>query len=67
MLYFAERHAVAPVRDGRVSVDAVWCALADPQRADFYISGPPPMLKAIAADLASRHVAAAAIHIDAWE
>ena len=66
-IYFAEQQATAPVREGRVSVGAVWETLADPLHADFYLSGPPAMLKAIAADLAFRGVTAEAIHIDAWE
>jgi ferredoxin-NADP reductase len=67
VMYFAEQEAAAPVRSGRVSVDAVWGSLADPRQTDFYISGPPVMLKAVAADLTARGVAPAAIHIDAWE
>lgn len=66
-LYFAERGATPAERSGRVSVEAVWPRLAVPLQADFYISGPPPMLRAIAGDLRARAVAPEAIHIDAWE
>jgi len=52
---------------GRVSVDALWTQLPRPAESHFYISGPPAMLKAIAADLRARSVAPEAIHIDAWE
>lgn len=52
---------------GRVSVEAVWTQLPNPQSSDFYISGPPAMLKGIAGDLRARNVSAEAIHIDAWE
>jgi ferredoxin-NADP reductase len=52
---------------GRVSVEAIWPRLPQPGASDFYISGPPAMLKSIAADLKTRGVAAEAIHIDAWE
>lgn len=52
---------------GRVSVDALWTQLPRPAESDFYISGPPPMLEAIAADLRARRISPEAIHIDAWE
>ena len=52
---------------GRVSVDALWTQTPRPSESHFYISGPPPMLEAIAADLRARRVAPEAIHIDAWE
>lgn len=52
---------------GRVSVDAVWPRLHRPLDASYYISGPPPMLRGIGADLRARHIAPEAIHIDAWE
>ena len=58
---------VFPVRAGRVSVAGVWPRLPRPFEAAYYISGPPPMLRAIREDLRSRNVAAEAIHIDAWE
>jgi len=52
---------------GRVSVEAVWAQLPNPRSSDFYISGPPAMLKGISGDLRARNVSAEAIHIDAWE
>lgn len=52
---------------GRVSVDALWTQLPRPAESHFYISGPPAMLAAIAADLRARDIAPEAIHIDAWE
>lgn len=52
---------------GRVSVAALWTQLPRPAESDFYISGPPAMLAAIAADLRGRAVSPEAIHIDAWE
>lgn len=67
IMYFAEQGAAPPVFDGRLDVGAVWRSLTDPSETDFYISGPPAMLKSVAADLASRGAAASAIHIDAWE
>jgi ferredoxin-NADP reductase len=67
VLWFAERGGPPPVREGRVSMDVVWPRLSDPLAADFYISGPPAMLRALSAELAARQVAPEAIHIDAWE
>ena len=67
VMYFAEQNASGPVHAGRVSVDAIWGQLHRPASTDFYISGPPAMLKAMTADLRARHIAAEAIHIDAWE
>jgi ferredoxin-NADP reductase len=69
VLYFVESGSVAPAGaiHGRVSVDVVWQTLARPLSAEYYISGPPGMLKSIAGDLRARNVAPEAIHIDAWE
>lgn len=53
--------------DGRVSVDAIWPRLPRPFDAEYYISGPPPMLRGIGDDLRARHISPEAIHIDAWE
>ena len=68
--YFVEQEAPGDPADafiGRVSVAAVWPRLQNPLDTSYYISGPPPMLKAIGDDLRARNVAAEAIHIDAWE
>jgi ferredoxin-NADP reductase len=70
--YFVEHDAPAldrPVRStpGRVSVEAVWPRLGRPFDMTYYISGPPPMLRTIGADLRARNIAPEAIHIDAWE
>jgi ferredoxin-NADP reductase len=68
ILYFAEEAAgAAGCLPGRLSVDAVWPGLGRPLATDFYISGPPAMLKGIGADLRARNVAPENIHIDAWE
>jgi len=69
-LYFVEHAAGAAgasMQHGRVSVDAVWPRLARPLGTQFYISGPPPMLRSIGDDLRVRNVPPEAIHIDAWE
>jgi ferredoxin-NADP reductase len=66
--YFVETGDGPPgVTAGRVSVDAVWARLARPLETQYYISGPPPMLRGIGEDLRARHIAPEAIHIDAWE
>jgi ferredoxin-NADP reductase len=68
--YFVEHggHGDPPaVTAGRVSVDAVWPRLRRPLETQYYISGPPPMLKGISQDLRARQIAPEAIHIDAWE
>ncbi len=67
-LYFVEQGPCGPGETlGRLSAGAIWPHLADPAATDFYLSGPPPMLSALAADLRARGVAEPAIRIDAWE
>jgi ferredoxin-NADP reductase len=69
VLYFAEREQPddPAVQGGRISVAAVWGRLAQPLDSHYYLSGPPPMLRAVGDDLLSRGVPPAAVHIDAWE
>jgi ferredoxin-NADP reductase len=69
LMYFVERPegGIPSTHAGRVSVETVWPRVRDPRRTQFYISGPPPMLKGIARDLTDRGVDPGAIHIDAWE
>jgi ferredoxin-NADP reductase len=52
---------------GRLEVDAAWPAIAPLQDPVFYLSGPPPMLDALTAQLRSRDVPAERIRTDAWE
>jgi len=52
---------------GRLSVAGLWPQMQDPLKATFYISGPPPMLKAISQALRNQGVGGDAIRIDAWE
>jgi ferredoxin-NADP reductase len=73
-VYFVEEPAVDDarqsafdVRRGRISVAAVWPQLVAPFASAYYISGPPPMLQAVAANLQAQHIPPEAIHIDAWE
>jgi ferredoxin-NADP reductase len=53
--------------DGRLSVDRAWPAIATLDDPLFYLSGPPPMLTALAAQLRAHGVADDAIRTDAWE
>jgi ferredoxin-NADP reductase len=53
--------------DGRLEVDAAWPAIATLDAPAFYLSGPPPMLAALTAQLRVRGVAAHDIRTDAWE
>lgn len=52
---------------GRLSVAAMWPRIENPSAATYYISGPPPMLKAITRDLSDHGIGAGAIWTDAWE
>jgi ferredoxin-NADP reductase len=52
---------------GRLDVDAAWPAIASLRDPVFYLSGPPPMLAALKAQLRGRGVPADDIRIDAWE
>jgi ferredoxin-NADP reductase len=54
-------------RDGRLSVDAAWDAVARLTAPTFYLSGPPQMLDALTAQLCERGVSMEAIRTDAWE
>jgi len=47
--------------------DSLWARLRCPGETQYYISGPPPMLRGIGGDLRARGIAPEAIHIDAWE
>ncbi len=52
---------------GRPSAAVVWPMLCDPFETDYYISGPPAMLKSISEELRACRVSSASIKIDAWE
>lgn len=52
---------------GRLEVDAAWPTIAPLHDPVFYLSGPPPMLTALTAQLRGRGVSADDIRIDAWE
>ena len=51
---------------GRLSASAIWPQIKKPSETTYYISGPPPMLKAISQDLQGRGIRADAVRVDAW-
>jgi ferredoxin-NADP reductase len=60
-------HLVSEETQGRLNVNAAWPEIAALNDPVFYLSGPPPMLTALIAQLLGRNVSPQAIHIDAWE
>ncbi len=71
MFYFVEHsNDEDPVPNeffGYLSVAPVWSKIANPLEANYYLSGPPAMLKAISQDLIKRNIPIESIKIDAWE
>jgi ferredoxin-NADP reductase len=67
--YFAEAadEGEPPVIRGKVSVEAVLPRIHRPLDAQYYLSGPPAMLRSIGGDLCAHRISPEAIHIDAWE
>ena len=53
--------------DGRLRVDAAWPAIATLHDPVFYLSGPPEMLDALAAQLRGHEVPIEDVRTDAWE
>jgi ferredoxin-NADP reductase len=53
--------------DGRLQVDAAWPAIATLHDPVFYLSGPPPMLAALTAQLRVHEVRTEDVRTDAWE
>ena len=67
---FSEDHAdsgQAAMTCGRVSVEDVLPLVRELRGAQFYISGPPAMLRAIGDELSAHKISREAIHLDAWE
>lgn len=58
---------VCEATNGRLSIAAAWPAIQDLDDPAFFLSGPPPMLVALTAQLRERGVAQATIRTDAWE
>ncbi len=68
-LYFLESTEPGATDElpGQISVAATWEHVPDPVNSNFYVSGPPAMLKGLSAQLQDRGVEAHRIRIDAWE
>jgi ferredoxin-NADP reductase len=60
-------HLICEETQGRLEVDAAWPAMASLDVPLFYLSGPPPMLEALASRLRGRDIAPDRIRIDAWD
>jgi len=68
--YFLETDGAIPGKReqlGRVSVEAMWPLIRRPMDAEYYISGPPAMLRSTGQQLRDRGISSEKIHIDAWE
>jgi ferredoxin-NADP reductase len=52
---------------GQISITTAWQYIPEPLNSDFYLSGPPLMLKTLSTQLEDRGVLGNRIHIDAWE
>jgi NAD(P)H-flavin reductase len=59
----------ASVREitGCINLGGFWEAISEPQKATFYIAGPPMMNKTMINELISRGIKPECIKIDAWE
>ncbi len=60
-------HLVCEATQGRLGVDTAWPEIAALDDPVFYLSGPPPMLSALTAQLPGRGVLSEDIRTDAWE
>lgn len=57
-----------PFQRGRLSIQQVMQTLGvAAAESNYYLSGPPGMIRSFKTDLVSRSIAAAKIHIDEWE
>lgn len=67
--YFLEHleHTAPNELPGQISIASIWQHVPDPANSNFYLSGPPPMLKALSTQLRDLGLMARSIHIDAWE
>ncbi len=54
------------VISGKLSVQSIFPKILHPQNTDFYLSGPPAMLKKLSLDLKSQAIVPEHIKIDAW-
>jgi len=59
--------AVNSWRSGRLAAETALPEIEVPLEADYYLSGPPAMLRELSVQLREHRVAPEAIHVDAWE
>jgi ferredoxin-NADP reductase len=52
---------------GQISIASIWQHVPDHMNSNFYLSGPPPMLKALSTQLRDVGIMGHSIRIDAWE
>ena len=52
---------------GLIAITSIWQHIPEPMNSNFYLSGPPAMLKALSKQLQDVGVMGHNIHIDAWE
>jgi ferredoxin-NADP reductase len=60
-------HLVCEAVDGRLAIAPALPAIRDLDDPTFYLSGPPPMLAALSAQLREAGISETAIRTDAWE
>jgi len=66
--YFVESGSRSPeLFAGRLSLEAIWNKLKDPENTAYYIAGPPAMIQTLTANLLKKEIAAEMIKVDAWE
>jgi ferredoxin-NADP reductase len=58
---------VCEATDGRLQADAAWPAVETLHDPVFYLSGPPPMLAALTAQLRGHEIPGEDVRTDAWE
>jgi Flavodoxin reductases (ferredoxin-NADPH reductases) family 1 len=68
---FYEEHANSvfqfPMKQGRLTMDAILQATADPTKAVFYLSGPVEMINTFKNGLKDTGINETKIHVDEWE
>ena len=52
---------------GRLSLEAIWNQLANPQETTYYIAGPPAMIQVLTGNLLKKGIAPEMIKVDAWD
>jgi ferredoxin-NADP reductase len=68
-IYFLEKNEKPAENElpGQLSIQAAWNHISNPLNSQFYLSGPPAMLKTLSTQLGEKGIMSNRIHIDAWE